>query len=463
MRLSPVRHLLCFPRIVQVRLQTKQVHIMDSSKKWVKRWKNWVAPTKLPGVWKRKEGGYLVRARVIDPATGRMREIKRVMADVDEAAAFTWLSEEKVRIKAGLLSAERPRTRFADFAVSLLERKAAKREIKSARGRERWGYTLRHLIGGTRGVQGFGELFMDQIRVSHIEEWQVGIAGLITAGDYEPTTANGWLAILRVIFKAARRELGLSQDPTDGVRMFDTSEHATYTEEEPNALNVEEARQFLTMMREEFPRYYAMTYLGFATGLRPSSMRPLRRKGPTPDIRWDDGVILVRRSHTLGEEVMETTKTGLRQRINAPPELMEVLRWHVSTQLVTDEQQASDLLFPRSDGGFRSEACLRKPFAEVRRMMGLGQSFTPRGLRRTFNDMARAAKVESLVTKSISGHLTDRMKDHYSTVSPVEQRESIGRVLHLVSSPVVDTGPNTGGAPGGAPGVPGGAPTKKAG
>jgi hypothetical protein len=39
------------------------------------------------------------------------------------------------------------------------------------------------------------------------------------------------------------------------------------------------------------------------------------------------------------------------------------------------------------------------------------------------------AKVESLVAKSILGHLTDRMKDHYSTVSPVEQRESIGRVL----------------------------------
>jgi hypothetical protein len=53
-------------------------------------------------------------------------------------------------------------------------------------------------------------------------------------------------------------------------------------------------------------------------------------------------------------------------------------------------------------------------------------------MRRTFNDLARVANVESIVTKSISGHLTDRMKDHYSTVSPVEQRESIGRLLRLV-------------------------------
>jgi len=160
-----------------------------------------------------------------------------------------------------------------------------------------------------------------------------------------------------------------------------------------------------------------MTYLGFATGLRPSSLRPLRRKGETPDVRWDEGVLLVRRSHTLGEAVMETTKTGLRQRITVPPELVEVLRWHVQTQLTTSEQQASDLLFPREDGGVRSESSLRKPFAVVGKAIGLTKHFTPRGMRRTFNDVARAAKVESFVTKSISGHLTDRMKDHYSTVS----------------------------------------------
>jgi hypothetical protein len=124
------------------------------------------------------------------------------------------------------------------------------------------------------------------------------------------------------------------------------------------------------------------------------------------------------------------------------------------------------------DGGFRSESSLKKAFAEVGRLIGLKKKFTPRGMRRTFNDLARAAKVESLVTKSISGHLTDRMKDHYSTVQPEEQRESIGRVLDLVKgefngkarSSVVERAldPSTeapaSGAPGGAPASPGGAP-----
>jgi hypothetical protein len=81
----------------------------------------------------------------------------------------------------------------------------------------------------------------------------------------------------------------------------------------------------------------------------------------------------------------------------------------------------------------------------------LKKKFTPRGMRRTFNDLARCAKVQSLVTKSISGHLTDKMKDHYSTVSAGEQRESIGRVLGLVDGRSAPLGAPASGAPGGAP------------
>jgi len=113
---------------------------------------------------------------------------------------------------------------------------------------------------------------------------------------------------------------------------------------------------------------------------------------------------------------MNTTKTKLRQRINVPAEVIEVLREHEKTQLKTPEQVASDLLFPAANGGFLSKHCLRKPFAKVCGLIGLEMRFTPRGLRRTFNDLARMSNVEALVTKSISGHLTDRMRAHYSTV-----------------------------------------------
>jgi hypothetical protein len=60
--------------------------------------------------------------------------------------------------------------------------------------------------------------------------------------------------------------------------------------------------------------------------------------------------------------------------------------------------------------------------------------------------------VETLITKSISGHLTDRMREHYSTVHPVEQRESIGAVLRLVKGGAVTDDAPRGGTHGGTQG-----------
>jgi hypothetical protein len=45
--------------------------------------------------------------------------------------------------------------------------------------------------------------------------------------------------------------------------------------------------------------------------------------------------------------------------------------------------------------------------------------------------LARQARIESIVTRSISRHLTERMHDHYSTVAADEQRESIAKVIDL--------------------------------
>lgn len=399
--------------------------------KWKKRWNTWTMPTKLPGVWRAKSGGCLVRARIVNPTTGRQEEIKRVLPDAAEAEAFKWLEDERARVRAGAPSTDPQKTRFDDYSVSLLERKLQAGEIKSARGRERWVHTLRHLIQGTKGVAGFGELFVDQIRPMHVEVWRAGIGRLIEAGGYSPSTCNGWLHILRHIMARAKRELELSSDPTDGVKSFDTSEHETYTEEEPNALTAQEAADFLDCMKDEFPGTYAMTYLALATGLRPSHIRPLRRCGESADVLWDDGIILVRRSHTL-DKVMNRTKNKRRQRIAVPADVIRVLRWHVNTQLKTPEQKASELLFPAEDGGYRSECFLTKSFAKVRRLIGLKKKITPKGMRRTFNDLTRLAKTEDLVIRSISGHQTERMRELYSTVHPEEQRDSINRVLRLV-------------------------------
>jgi integrase len=419
---------------------------------WMQMNNVWVskAPV-LPGVWRRKEGGHVVRGRATDSKTGKQKQVFRVFPDADAQTALKWLRDEQERIRTGAVdSPEKPKQRFAEFAASLFEHKVNVRDIKSGAGRNKWAFTLEHLIAGTTGpksgtyVPGFGDYFVDKIETGNVERWKEGMAALVAAGDYAPTSVNTWMSILRVIMKAAKRAFDLPTVVTDGVRYLDTSEHEVYTDEEPNALLPAEVPPFMAKLRELFPQHFAMAYLGLITGLRPSTLRPLRRRGPECDVDWQEHRLRVRRSHTVGEEVMRTTKQRHRYTIGLPPEAMDVLQWHVDTQLRTPEHQASDLLFPGIDGGFRSTSVLLKPFAEVAQEVGLTKHVTPRALRRTFNDLARTAQVKDVVTRSISGHLTEGMQRHYSTVSGDEQRQAVAKVIDLTRA-AADLGRRHGG------------------
>ncbi len=86
------------------------------------------------------------------------------------------------------------------------------------------------------------------------------------------------------------------------------------------------------------------------------------------------------------------------------------------------------------NGAFRSQSVLNKPLSDVAEELELGKKITQRALRRTFNDLARAAQVNDLVTRSISGHLTESMQHHCSTINGNEQREALAKVIRLFAS-----------------------------
>jgi site-specific recombinase XerD len=396
--------------------------------KWVKRWDTWIAPAPVkPGVFRRKEGGFLVRGRVTDPRTGKMKEIRLNLKRVDALHAYNRLQDEIGRVRDGLTVTAAPqRMLFTEYAASLFEHKLKTGRIKSAKSREKWEYVIRLHLAPV-----FGELFIDAIRRTDIKEWKETMGEMIQAGELHPGTANDRLAMLGRILGAAADEFEWERNPMSGIDRFDTSEHPTYTEEEPNSLTVEEVRSFLAAMKDMFPQHFAMTALGFATGLRPSTLRPLRRHGELADVKWDENVLLVRRSQTVGDEVMETTKTKKRQKLFLPKELMDVLRWHVQQQIPEHIQAKSDLLFPSETGGFRSGSVLSKPFRDVAAAIKLGRGVTPRGMRRTYQDLARAAEMKDLVTRAISGHATEQMQQHYSTVAQTEMREGIAKIISL--------------------------------
>lgn len=390
---------------------------------WTKRWGYEVRPTDVPGVHKTRDGGWLVHGKV--SMGGRKRTITRTVRN------GTIRDAQRVRVAMldeakAARSSSRPR--FSEYAPSLYERKVAQREIKSAKTRERWDTTLRlHLLPA------FGQYAVNEITKLDIESWKTRIAAKVARGQLSPRTANGWLPILRVVIRSAVDDYELERDPTLRVKDFSTEEHPTYTDEEPNALTPLQARAFLVAMRRRFPQFYAMVLIGFVTGLRPSTLRPLRRRGDHADVLWKDRAILVRRSNSLGQEVMNTTKTNLTYKLGLPPEVMLELRGHASR--LRGSRARSELLFPSKRGGLMSRSALDKPFRAISKTIRLPFTLTPRGMRRTYQDVGRAQGIEKNVRKAVCGHATDEMSDLYSTVRPEEMRAAVARITRAVTRP----------------------------
>jgi len=393
--------------------------------KWTKRWNVWIAarPSR-PGVWRRKEGGYLVRARPVDPRTGRPREILKVLdgkEGLNAVVAQRWLLAEVERIKKGVRG-ERPKTtpRFRDYAVSLVEQKHTDGKIMSTK-------TLVCLesMFKVHLFPAFGDVFIDKIGREEVEAWK---RQMVAGGEYSPVTINNVLRVLKDIVGNAVADFDLDKDPLHRVALIEVVDG--YTMEQPNSLTMKELKVFLTLFRERWPEHFAMVTLGFMVGLRPSSLRPLRREGREPDVLWDEGLLLVRRSQTVGEAVMETTKAKKKHPVALPREVMDVLRWHVD-ELPEGPMRGSELLFPSRTGRYRAGTVLIKPFADVEAQMKLKKHITPKGMRRTFQDLARAAAVERLVQQAICGHYTDEMTELYSTVSHDEMRSALGKVISM--------------------------------
>lgn len=428
---------------------------------WVQRWNDTLAAkADLPGVWRRKDGGFRIRGRAIDSRTGKLREVCRALPEVRKAReAAVALENELARIRQGATPmAPVGVPTFASWAVTVFERKVAAGAISSAGGRAKWDWALRvHLIPA------FGELFVDKLTREDVERWKEhellaertttkddkrkrSLAG----GKYKPQTINSILDLLRQVMAEASDAFNFA-DPCRRVENVSKRTHRTYTYEEPNALKPDDVPRFLDEMRVRYPEHYAFVFLGFTTGLRPSSLRPLRARGANADVKWDEAKLLVRRSHTHKAEVMDATKTNRDQVLALDQRQIEVLRWHVD-RLEKDNGKrakrapenalamgATELLFPaaptkwNNGGGYRSQSCLDKAFADLGLRLKLGYDVTPRCMRRTYQDLARAAELKDVVTRSISGHATPEMQRHYSTVSGDEQRAGIAKVIDIAT------------------------------
>lgn len=418
---------------------------------WVKRWGYWMAkkPTE-PGIWRLKDGGFFVRLRVTD-VTGKRCERQAALHDAKTPREARQRRDALLDDARAVATGQaRTPTSWRAFAKSVLDRRVRRGSIESEATIDWWRDTLKVL------VPVFGHMPATEVRRAHIQGWlDHQVAEWMTVGKpivrgkgtttqlvkLKPPTVNGWLRILRTISRAVAKDYDLPRSAFDGIEFFEEGD--TYSREQPNALPPTVLHEFMRVAREKYPQHFPMMLLGFVTGLRPSSMRPLRRKGPEADIDWTTGLLYVRQSHSRRQSVMKRTKTKKQQVIALPPAMLAELKRHADELDAAGDE--TDLLFPgRGEHGLLTRNVLGKPFKAIADALGLEMRITPRGMRRTFNDVARAAGMNDVVTMSVSGHVTDRMRLHYSTAQDEEQRTGLGKVLDVAL-----TGGKTGGKRGG--------------
>lgn len=409
---------------------------------WVTRWGYEMAKTPTrPGIYRLKAGGYYVRSRVTDRKTGQRREVSAALRETKTpAAAQRYLDELVADARAELRGAGRPRQLWSDFAVSLLEDRVARGKIESAATLERWQAALDDYL-----IPAFGHFQAVEVERSTIDRWisstvvpwmregrtiqrrrkrdgkPIGKPLLVRL---KPTTVNGILRVLATICEAARLKFDLVKSAFDGIEFF--PEGRIYTREQPNSLTPDVVPRFLAAARARYPQHYLMILMGFVTGARPGELRAIRRKGSHADLDWETGVLEIRRSHSRGHVVKDSTKTKADRTIALPPALMVEVDRHVSA--LDGAAAKSDLLFPTDEGKLRARTVLQKPFAALVKELGLTMRVTPRAMRRTFNDLAREIGLEAVITRSISGHADDRMRIHYSTARDAEQRAALEKV-----------------------------------
>ena len=100
---SAARCLLQMATDMRERLRWPTEAKMKKGKYWVRKWNSWVEiKAELPGVYRRKEGGFLVRGQAIDPKTGAIRQVVRNLPELAEPEeARLWLKTELDSIRKG--------------------------------------------------------------------------------------------------------------------------------------------------------------------------------------------------------------------------------------------------------------------------------------------------------------------------------------------------------------------------
>jgi integrase len=245
----------------------------------------------------------------------------------------------------------------------------------------------------------------------------------------------------------AMAALDLPRDPTLRVSLPEPP----VDDAEPNSLTPEQLAAFLEAMRTHYPQHYALVATLAYTGLRFCHASALRWED------WDEepGVLRVVRKHFRGEIGAVSRKKRAPKEYPVEPELAEILSKHRQRMLGEEAKvREAGWMFPSAEGTLRTPNSLDRAWANCLKQAEITKRFTVHGLRYTFTDLVRRANVDAVVRRALTGHVTEEMQRHYSTVGLDEKRAAIAGVMRLAPPEPRPAATAAGGTSGGTTVVP---------
>jgi len=171
----------------------------------------------------------------------------------------------------------------------------------------------------------FGSLPCHSLNGTHVRQLQT----IMKQKSCSPTLVNRTLHhALRALVRDMRGQGLLHTEIYDGefVKKFKED-----PDQEPDPFTAKERSRILNWFLENYRHYHDFVYTRFWTGIRPGEATALRVR----DLDLGNTAIFVRRSRSKGDE--GGTKTKRRRVVRLLPEVVEVLRSHISTDADPDD------------------------------------------------------------------------------------------------------------------------------
>jgi site-specific recombinase XerD len=382
--------------------------------------------TKYAGIEMIAANKFRVRARVMNPRTGKAKEVDRLVEGpgVTIQDAVKQRAEWIAHIKAGGVATvgQRERKTLSDFARYFIGAKEVSLEKESA---EVYATALNTFAP-------IADVYLDAITSADVQK----VVQDMLARGLKPSTVRHKVRVLRTLFHFAMKQTPplVDRDPTLAVSLPKVPK--LDDDEKTNKLTGEELARALRVAEDEHPERYPMLLLLACTGIRYTHVSALCWE----DIDFDKGVINFKRKQVRGR-VGRITDIKLCPKfmpLRAPnkPELQvleDVLRAHRQALVAAQHPGLRQgWCFPSARGTCNTWNDMRKLWRQVQTRAGIAAPCSLHGLRHTFHDLTRDQGIDQLVVRSITRHSNEAQTEKYSAVALREKAKAVNGVLRVI-------------------------------